>query len=125
MTVIGTSLQQGMDALSRVLGGPTFVWKGTTVSCIPAAVQDANSVVPGGFQADIQSRILVKVQDWSAADSSIVLVDDSPFTLDDAANPKPIVGRTLTYQGKLYRILSARTDASQAYFRVDLGSPRK
>jgi hypothetical protein len=125
MTTIGTSLQQGMDALSRVLGGPAFIWRGTTVSCIPATISDANSVIPGGFQPDIQTRILVKVQDWAAADSSIIIVDDTPFTVEESETPKPIIGRTLTYLGKSYRIVSAKTDPSGAFYRVDLASPRK
>ncbi len=125
MTTIGTSLQQGMSVLAKLIGEPTFLWKGAAVDCIPASVNDANSVVPGGFQPDIQTRILVKIQDWAAADSSIIIVDDTPFTVEESETPKPIIGRTLTYLGKPYRIVSAKTDPSGAFYRVDLASPRK
>lgn len=125
MTIIGTSLQQGMDALSHMMGGPTFIWRGTTVSCIPATISDANSVMPGGFSPDVTARILVKVQDWTAADSSIVLVEDTAFAVDASETPRPIIGRTLIYQGKLYRIVSIKVDPTGAFYRVDLASPRK
>lgn len=124
MTIIGTSLQHGMDALSNLIGKPTFIWNGNSVECIPASINDANSVISGGMQDDVQMRILVKVQDWLAADSSIVIVDDSPAILQDN-KPRPLIGKTLTYKSKLYRIILVKQDASMAYFSIQLGSPRK
>lgn len=124
MTIIGTSLQQGMSVLAKLIGEPTFLWKGAAVDCIPANVQDANSVVAGGFQDDVQFRLLVKIQDWRAADSSIVLVDDTVAVLDDE-RPKPIIGRTLTYKGRLYRIVGVRQDPSGGFYQINLASPRK
>lgn len=124
MTIIGTSLQQGMSVLAKLIGEPTFLWKGAAVDCIPANVQDANSVVAGGFQDDVQFRLLVKIQDWLAADSSIVLVDDTVAVLDDE-RPKPIIGRTLTYKGRLYRIVGVRQDPSCGFYQINLASPRK
>lgn len=124
MTIIGTSLQQGMSVLSKLIGDPTFLWNGAAVDCIPANVQDANSVVAGGFQDDVQFRLLVKIQDWLAADSSIVLIDDTVAVLDDE-RPKPIIGRTLTYKGRLYRITGVRQDPSGGFYQINLASPRK
>ena len=125
MTIIGTSLQQGMSVLAKLIGKPTFLWKGSTVNCIPANVQDANSVMPGGFQDDVQFRLLVKIQDWLSADSAIVLVDDTIAVLGDDERPKPIIGRTLTYNGRLYRITGVRQDPSGGFYQVNLASPRK
>lgn len=124
MTIIGTSLQQGMSVLAKLIGEPTFLWKGAAVDCIPANVQDANSVVAGGLQDDVQFRLLVKIQDWLAADSSIVLIDDTVAVLDDE-RPKPIIGRTLTYKGRLYRIVGVRQDPSGGFYQINLASPRK
>jgi hypothetical protein len=124
MTTIGTSLQQGMSVLAKLIGEPTFLWKGTAVDCIPASINDLNSVVAGGFQDDITCRLLVKVEDWTAADSSIVLVDDSINTVENDLT-KPVIGRTLTYKGKLYRIAAVRQDPSQGFYKLDLTSPRK
>jgi hypothetical protein len=125
MTTIGTSLQQGMSVLAKLIGEPTFLWKGAAVDCIPANVQDANSVVAGGFQDDVQMRLLVKIQDWLSADSAIVLVDDTVAVLGDDERPKPIIGRTLTYKGRLYRITQVRQDPSGGFYQINLASPRK
>ena len=125
MTIIGTSLQQGMSVLAKLIGEPTFIWKGSVVPCIPANVQDANSVMPGGFQDDVQFRLLVKVEDWMFADSTIILVDDTVMTLGEDEKPKPIIGRTLTYKGRLYRITGVRQDPSGGFYQINLASPRK
>jgi hypothetical protein len=124
MTIIGTSLQQGMSVLAKLIGEPTFLWKGAAVDCIPANVQDANSVVAGGFQDDVQFRLLVKIQDWLSADSALVLIDDTVQVLDDE-RPRPIIGRTLTYKGRLYRITGVRQDPSGGFYQINLASPRK
>ena len=114
-----------MSVLAKLIGKPTFLWKGSTVNCIPANVQDANSVMPGGFQDDVQFRLLVKIQDWLSADSAIVLVDDTIAVLGDDERPKPIIGRTLTYNGRLYRITGVRQDPSGGFYQINLASPRK
>lgn len=124
MTIIGTSLQQGMSVLAKLIGEPTFLWKGAAVDCIPANVQDANSVVAGGFQDDVQFRLLVKIQDWLSADSALVLIDDTVQVLDDE-RPRPIIGRTLTYKGRIYRITGVRQDPSGGFYQINLASPRK
>lgn len=124
MTTIGTSLQQGMSVLAKLIGEPTFLWKSAAVDCIPASVNDSNSVVPGGMQDDVQMRLLVKIQDWIASDSSIVLIDDTVAVMDDE-RPKPIIGRTLTYKGRLYRIVGVRQDPSGGFYQINLASPRK
>jgi hypothetical protein len=36
--------------------------------------------------------------------------------------PRPVVGRTLVYQGRTLRILSCRVDASGAYYNLELGA---
>ena len=124
MTTIGTSLQQGMAVLAKLIGSPSFTWNGTAVECVPASLNDANSVIVGGMQDDVQLRLLVKAQDWLSADSSIVVIDDSLAVLQDD-RPRPLIGKTLTYKGRLYRIILVKQDPSMAYFSIQLGSPRK
>jgi hypothetical protein len=81
--------------------------------------------MPGGFQDDVQFRLLVKVEDWMFADSTIILVDDTVMTLGEDEKPKPIIGRTLTYKGRLYRITGVRQDPSGGFYQINLASPRK
>jgi hypothetical protein len=148
MTIIGSSLQQGMTVLQQMLGAPMFIWEGSSIRCIPAMVTDANTPVPGGFQDNVTSRILVKFSDWKTWDSTLVTMDTTLYTLDQGTEfsrllkedgyyllqentdrialtfckPRPVVGRTLVYQGRTLRILSCRVDASGAYYSLELGA---
>ena len=148
MTTIGSSLQQGMTVLQQMLGSPMFIWEGSSIRCIPAAVNDANTPVAGGFQDNVASRILVKFSDWKTFDSTLVSMDSTLYTLDQGTEfsrllqengfyllqentdrlaltfckPRPVVGRTLVYQGRTLRILSCRVDASGAYYSLELGA---
>lgn len=148
MTIIGSSLQQGMTVLQQMLGAPMFIWEGSSIRCIPAMVTDANTPVPGGFQDNVASRILVKFSDWKTWDSTLVTMDSTLYTLDQGTEfsrllkedgyyllqentdrialtfckPRPVVGRTLVYQGRTLRILSCRVDASGAYYSLELGA---
>ena len=151
MTTIGSSLQQGMTVLQQMLGAPMFIWEGSSIRCIPAAVTDANTPVAGGFQDNVASRILVKFSDWKTWDSTLVTMDTTLYTLDQGTQfsrlqredngfiflentdrialtfckPRPVVGRTLVYQGRTLRILSCRVDASGAYYSLELGAKTK
>jgi hypothetical protein len=148
MTIIGSSLQQGMTVLQQMLGAPMFIWEGSSIRCIPAMVTDANTPVPGGFQDNVASRILVKFSDWKTWDSTLVTMDTTLYTIDQGTEfsrllkedgyyllqentdrialtfckPRPVVGRTLVYQGRTLRILSCRVDASGAYYSLELGA---
>ena len=151
MTTIGSSLQQGMTVLQQMLGAPMFIWEGSSIRCIPAAVTDSNTPVAGGFQDNVASRVLVKFSDWKTCDSTLVSMDTTLYTLDQGTNfsrlqredsgfvllentdrvaltfckPRPVVGRTLVYQGRTLRILSCRVDASGAYYSLELGAKTK
>jgi hypothetical protein len=151
MTIIGSSLQQGMTVLQQMLGAPMFIWEGSSIRCIPAAVTDANTPVAGGFQDNVASRILVKFSDWKTCDSTLVTMDTTLYTLDQGTEfsrlqredngfiflentdrialtfckPRPVVGRTLVYQSRTLRILSCRVDASGAYYSLELGAKTK
>ena len=151
MTTIGSSLQQGMTVLQQMLGSPMFIWEGSSIRCIPAAVTDSNTPVAGGFQDNVASRILVKFSDWKTFDSTLVSMDTTLYTLDQGTTfsrlqredsgfvllentdrialtfckPRPVVGRTLVYQGRTLRILSCRVDASGAYYSLELGAKTK
>ena len=151
MTTIGSSLQQGMTVLQQMLGAPMFIWEGSSIRCIPAAVTDANTPVAGGFQDNVASRILVKFSDWKTFDSTLVSMDTTLYTLDQGTEfsrlqredngfiflentdrialtfckPRPVVGRTLVYQGRTLRIMSCRVDASGAYYSPELGAKTK
>lgn len=151
MNLIATSLQLGMSVLQGAMGNPSFLWQGQLVRCLPAAITDANSVISGGFQDNVQARILVKFSDWRLADSTLVTVDATVWSADVGSNADrllqenggllfqentdrilisfgrmiPVVGRLVTYDGRQLRIMSAKRDGSGAYYALELGAKTK
>lgn len=151
MNLIATSLQLGMSVLQGAMGNPSFIWQGQLVRCLPAAITDTNSVISGGFQDNVQARILVKLSDWRLADSTLVTVDATVWSADVGSNADrllqenggllfqentdrilisfgrmiPVVGRLVTYDGRQLRIMSAKRDGSGAYYALELGAKTK
>lgn len=151
MNLIATSLQLGMSVLQGAMGNPSFLWQGQLVRCLPAAITDTNSVISGGFQDNVQARILVKFSDWRLADSTLVTVDATVWSADVGSNADrllqenggllfqentdrilisfgrmiPVVGRLVTYDGRQLRIMSAKRDGSGAYYALELGAKTK
>jgi hypothetical protein len=151
VNLIATSLQLGMTVLQGAMGNPSFIWQGSLVRCIPAAITDANNVINGGFQDNVQVRLLVKLADWRLADSTLVTVDATVWSADVGSTADrllqesgslilqentdalqltfgkmiPVVGRTLTYDGRTLRIISAKRDGTGAYYVLELGAKTK
>lgn len=151
MNLIATSLQLGMTVLQGALGNPAFLWQGQTVRCLPTAITDANNVINGGFNDNVAVRLLVKLSDWRLADSTLVTVDSTVWGADVGSTADrllqesgslilqentdrllltfgkmvPVVGRTLTYEGRVLRILSAKKDSSGGYYVLELGAKTK
>jgi len=148
VNLIATSLQLGMTVLQQALGNPAFLWQGNLVRCLPASINDLNAVVSGGFQDNVAARILVKYEDWRLADSTLITIDSTLFAVDAGSNADrllqengdlllrentdrilltfgkmiPVVGRTLTYDGRQLRIIAARRDASGGFYILDLAA---
>ena len=151
MNAIASSLHSGLGTLQRALGSPAFDWKGQSIPCVPAALLDANSPIPGGFQDNATCRVLVRFTDWKRFDSTLVTMDSTLFTVDQGTNfsmvlrqddgwvllennggvamevgkPVPVVGRLLTYNGRVLRILTCKIDASGGFYSLDLGAKTK
>ena len=140
-----------MSVLQSAMGNPSFLWQGVLVRCLPAAITDANSVISGGFQDNVQARVLVKFSDWRLADSTLVTVDAAVWSCDVGSTADrllqesgslilqentdrllltfgkmmPVVGRTLIYDGRTLRIVSAKRDASGGFYILDLAAKTK
>lgn len=151
MNLIATSIQLGMSVLQSAMGNPSFLWQGQLVRCVPAAITDTNSVISGGFQDNVQARILVKFSDWRLADSTLVTVDATVWSADVGSSADrilqesgslilqentdsllmtfgkmiPVVGRLVTYDGRQLRIMSVKRDGSGAYYALELGAKTK
>lgn len=137
--------------LQSAMGNPSFLWQGQLVRCVPAAITDTNSVISGGFQDNVQARILVKFSDWRLADSTLVTVDATVWSADVGSSADrllqesgslilqentdsllmtfgkmiPVVGRLVTYDGRQLRIMSVKRDGSGAYYALELGAKTK
>jgi hypothetical protein len=148
VNLIATSLQLGMTVLQGALGNPAFIWQGQLVRCLPTSITDANAVISGGFQDNLAARLLVKLDDWRLADSTLVTVDATVWSADVGSTADklqlesgslllqentdrllltfgkmmPVVGRTLTYDGRVLRIVSAKRDASGGFYVLELSA---
>jgi len=100
---------------------PQFIWKGVSVSCIPQLSESGALVVIGGIEATLSAVLTVRVADFLSADSTLITADNT-FTTVDAGVTVPIVGKTVTFQAKIHRILSVSKDATNSYLKLVLGS---
>jgi len=100
---------------------PQFIWKGVSVSCIPQLSESGALVVIGGIEATLSAVLTVRVADFLSADSTLI-TSDNTFTTVDAGVTVPIVGKTVTFQAKIHRILSVSKDATNSYLKLVLGS---
>ncbi len=133
-TPINAALAQGLGLLNTALGAPVLYWRGVPISCVPGSLTDLNSVVMGGFTDGLVARLIVTDADWNAADQTNFLLLESGSYLQLESLSKiilslgtttPIVGRTVTYQGRTLRIVSATQDSSDCFYRIDLAAPTR
>ena len=133
-TPINAALAQGLGLLNTALGAPVLYWRGVPISYVPGSLTDLNSVVMGGFTDGLVARLIVTDADWNAADQTNFLLLESGSYLQLESLSKiilslgtttPIVGRTVTYQGRTLRIVSATQDSSDCFYRIDLAAPTR
>ena len=114
----------GLEELNEAItGGPetgTFTWKDTVeIPCVPGMIGRSAVAVPGGHEIVVQASILVLHSNFLSADSTIHTVDSELYTVDNN-RPHPVAGRTLTYRGKEYRILTVLASPCRTYYKLDL-----
>lgn len=100
---------------------PSFIWKGATIPCVPSSLEAGNEISVGGKSDVVSFTLHVRRIQFLTADSTIVTVDSELITADNMT-PTPVVGKTLTFRGKVRRILHAAEDSSKAYFKLQIGS---
>lgn len=119
MSIIADALRQGLDVLGTALDSPVFVWNGSSVPCVPSTFRDGNRPAFGGFEDLSQLRLVVKLSDWVAMDSSLITMDSTLVTMDSGV-ARPVVGRTVTYRGTVYRIVECVTYHGDAAYSLRL-----
>ena len=98
---------------------PVFTWRGVEVACIPSSVARGVELDTEGNALTIDLRLIVRRAVFLTADSTLVTVDSDLYTADNAT-PVPVAGRTLTFRGAEYRILSARESGPLSHFELTL-----
>lgn len=113
-------LEEFEDALA--FGGEvqTFTWKGAEIPCVPDQLNRGAVVVSGGHELTVGFTLRVRRDNFQSADDTLTTVDSELVTMDSNV-PHPVAGRTLTFRGKSYKILTATEDSSRAYYKLDLG----
>jgi hypothetical protein len=104
--------------------GRTFTWKNLEVPCVVSGIDTGLSIGVGPKGEDITGRLIVRLSNFLAVDTTLYTVDSDLITSDND-KPTPVAGKTLQLLGKTYRILSAKVDGARSFVTVDLTSPNK
>jgi hypothetical protein len=99
---ISGSLQELESAVEQTI---TLV-TGEELACVPTMETVGNQITVGPSVEQITCAVKVR------------------FDLMDELELQPITGKTATFRGKTYRILSMQLDGTAAYYVLSLGSAR-
>ena len=121
---IATATTTALDRLGALLQDQTFTWRGAEIPCVPNGASVGTTVEVGGYQETVALVLYVKRDRFLTMDSTLVTMDSNLFTMDND-KPKPVSGRKLTFNGREYRILTAREDGSRAYYTLNLADPKR
>ena len=130
MNSLAYGIRAALEALKPLTNNTSFTWTlgdGTTaqVVCVPSSEREANSPISGGFDDAGGLSIYVQFSDWLTADSTLVTVDSTLWTTDNTGNQRPVVGRKVTFQGTVYRIVACLQAAPGSHYELTLASARR
>lgn len=120
-------MSAALTVLRDDLGSPTFTFNDVAVPCVPNTLAAGSIVAIGGYEMAVSLSLYVERSEFGNAltsDSELVTVDSELYTVDSEGR-EPVSGRTLVYQTKTYRIVSARFDASQTYVVLVCADPNR
>jgi hypothetical protein len=109
-----------------ITGNPTFTWHGTEVPCTPSTLRRGQPIEVGGHTAEVTMTLYVRRDQYFTVDSTLTSVNgDLWFGITtDTHKPRPVAGRKLVFQGREYRILSAREPSPRSHYELELGDSR-
>ena len=122
MSLLGDEISAGLEEMEAATGNQTFTWKSKEVACTPSSLRVGQVIAVGGHEEEITLTLFVLRSHFVTADSTLISVDSELHTMDSDL-PHPVAGRTLTFRGRLYRILAARSPASLSHYELDMGDP--
>lgn len=108
--------------VSRTDSTQVFTWKSALIPCVPTTLGRGVQIDAFGNVIQIDLTLIVRCNEFLTADSTLVSVDSELYTVDND-RAVPITGYTLTFRGKLYRIISAKEDPLRSHFSISLADP--
>lgn len=85
--------------------------------CIPTTLEDGTTIVRGGYEHQIELRLIILAEDFPSWGSTIVLMGTELFTMGDN-RAVPIAGQAITFRQRGYRIVSARAAADMQHHEL-------
>lgn len=119
-------LTVALKRAESVTGNPTFTWHGAEIPCTSSTLRRGQPIEVGGHTLEVSMTLYVRRDQFFTVDSTLTTVNGnlwSSFNTDTHA-PRPVAGRKLTFQGRAYRILSAREPSPRSHYELELGDAR-
>ena len=130
MSIISDFLESGLESLEDDLGSATFTFSGAAYPCILGTESRGSVLEMGGFAADVDLIILVRVSQLPEAvtvDTTGITVDSTLITSDnDTATIR--VGNTGTTSNggtRVYRVSQKRLAPGGGHYEIGLVDSRQ
>lgn len=115
-TLLSDALSELETTLQFMEETQVFTWvNGAEIPCTPNNLDAATALEIGGHADTSGLRLFVRRDHFLTADSTLVTADSELYTADNDTR-RPVAGLKLQFRGKTWRIISAREDASRAFF---------
>lgn len=133
MNLTSSILSRALQLHERLLGGPTFIYRGGRYKCKSNTANVGDVVELGGNTYEVIYSILVRKDEVPVAitaDSTDVSADweAKDVLTADADQPsafEPFAGRRIGKDMKLYRIVRVRDNPSGSHWTIDLADARR
>ena len=130
MSIISDFLESGLESLEDDLGSATFTFRGVAYPCILGTESRGSVLEMGGFAADVDLVILVRVSQFPEAvtvDSTGITVDSTLITSDNDTAPIRAgnTGATSNGGARVYRVSQKRLAPGGGHYEIGLVDSRQ
>ena len=130
MSIISDFLESGLESLEDDLGSATFSFRGEVYPCILGTESRGSVLEMGGFAADVDLIILVRVSQLPEAvtvDATGITVDSTLITSDNDTDPIRSGNTGVTSNGgtRVYRVSQKRLAPGGGHYEIGLVDSRQ
>jgi hypothetical protein len=130
MSIISDFLESGLESLEDDLGSATFTFRGVVYPCILGTESRGSVLEMGGFAADVDLIILVRVSQLPEAvtvDTIGITVDSTLITSDNDTAPIRAGNTGVTSSGgtRVYRVTQKRLAPGGGHYEIGLVDSRQ